>query len=176
MRLVTFLATAAMALASGAAFAAGTIYKCKDANGGTIFSPMPCGKDAKEVDTSAALRTGTAPNVQGVSDRAAVSTIDGDCAGRRRSIDDNANFELERIEKEVRAFRNEMNISANNYAGATRDNGIRDQIAGAESRRADILSNQRRDTAELDKSCAEQRSAELKREADRDAAQSAPKP
>jgi hypothetical protein len=111
-----------------------------------------------------------------VSDRAALSSIDGNCAAKRRAIDDNATFELARIEKEVRAFRNEMNISANNYAGATRDNGIRDQIAGAESRRADVLSNQHRDVVELDKSCEDQLSAERKREADRDAAQAATKP
>lgn len=34
---------------------AGQVFKCKDANGGTIFSPTPCGKGAQEVT----LRAGT---------------------------------------------------------------------------------------------------------------------
>lgn len=128
------------------------------------------------MDASAALKTGTAPALQGVSDRAAISAIDGDCAAQRRVINDNANVELARIEREVRHFRSEMNISANNFAGATRNNGIRAQIAGAEDRRADTLNNQRRDLSALGKSCADLRSAERNRQADRDAASAAAKP
>ena len=36
------------ALMASPAFA-GQVFKCKEANGGTVFSPTPCGKDAKEV-------------------------------------------------------------------------------------------------------------------------------
>jgi len=28
---------------------AGQVFRCKDANGGTVFSPTPCGKDSREV-------------------------------------------------------------------------------------------------------------------------------
>jgi hypothetical protein len=165
-----FLSAMLCVLLCNSSFGGTTVYKCSKSDGSVVFSPEPCAANAKVIDTSGALRTGTSPNVQGVSDRAAISSIDGQCAAQQLAIDDNANLELARIEKEVKHLRAEMNISANNFAGATRDNGIRDQIAAAESRRDAVLSRQTTDTSRLAASCAERRAAETDRQAARDAA------
>jgi hypothetical protein len=133
-----------------------------------VFSPTPCGAAAKKVDTSGALKTGTSPNLQGVSDRAALGAIDGDCRSRELAINDAANSELARIEAEVRHLRDELNRSANNYAGATRDNGLRAQIDGAEARRSATIGQRNSDLNALSASCDQRRAAELQREAERD--------
>jgi hypothetical protein len=145
-----------------------TIYKCEKPDGSVIFSAAPCGTNAKVVDTSSALKSGTSPNVQGVSDRAAMGVIDGECRGRERGIWDESNVELARIEKEVQFLRADMNRSANNYAGATRDNGIRGQIDGATQRRQDVIARRDADLNALAKDCDQRRAAEQRRESDRD--------
>jgi hypothetical protein len=156
-------------LAAGAAHAERSVYKCTKPDGSVVFAAAPCGKDAKEVDTSGALRHGTAPNLQGVSDRAAMAAIDGDCQRRSLAIEDRYRSEIDGASREMDQLRREMNYSNNNFAGATRSNGIREQITADEDRRAASQRSEREEQAALAKECDEERRAELKRQADRDA-------
>ncbi len=143
-------------LVSGAAVAGTTVYKCTKPDGSVVFTETSCGNNAKEVDTSSALRTGTSPNVQGVSDRAAMAEIDSDCAARDRNIRDAS-------DRDLNVLQHDMRRSANNLAGATRDTGIRSQIDGVVSRRdADLNA--------LAHECDQRRAAEQARQEDRDAA------
>lgn len=144
------------------------IYKCAGKDGGVTFSPQPCGKDAKQVDTSAALRTGTSPNLQGVSDRAALAAVDSKCQSRIVGINNAAATELRGVEREIARLRAELDRSSNNYAGATRDNGIRSQIAAAEDRRSTVEHSQNQDLRDAQHDCDADRAAEIKAQADRD--------
>ena len=150
------------------AHAAQSIYKCAAGkDGGVVFSPQPCGKDAKQVDTSGSLRTGTSPNLQGVSDRAALADIDGRCSGRERAINGQAAQEIQAVEGEIARLSDDSKYSANNFAGATRQNGIRAQYSAAEDRKAATLRIQRTELVDLRKECDQDRLAERKKQEDR---------
>jgi hypothetical protein len=59
------------------------VYKCMGADGTVIFSEAPCSADPKkvqEVDTSAALRTGSGGHLREI----AAGVADSDCRGRAR--------------------------------------------------------------------------------------------
>lgn len=143
------------------------IYKCAGADGGTVFSPQPCGKNAKEVDTTGALRTGTSPNLQGVSDRASLAAIDGRCAGRERAINDQATRAIGEAEGEM--ARLGYADGANDIARATRENGIRAQYSAAADRKAAAIRSQRNELSDLRKECDKDRVDEIKAQRDRDA-------
>ncbi len=154
------------AVCSLPAVAAPTIYKCTGADGGTVFLPQPCGKNAKEIDTSRALQHGTAPNLQGVSDRAALATIDGRCANRERAINAQAARSMDEA--------GELGYSGyvggeNDIARATRENGIRAQYTAAADRKAAVARAQRIELDDLRKQCDKERADELKAQRDRDA-------
>ena len=65
-----------------------------------------------------------------------------------------------------------LRYSANNLAGATRDNAIQTRVASLEGSRTSVLGMARSDRADLARRCDERRAQELKRQADRDAARS----
>ena len=71
MRIPQILAGAlAMTCAMCIAHAEKTVFKCAGPNGATVFSPTPCGKDAKEVDVSKSSSLGapvTNDAIQGIS-------------------------------------------------------------------------------------------------------------
>lgn len=165
MRLPSLLAIAAFAVT--AAQAAPSVYKCKKA-GVVIFSEQPCGKDAKEVDTSRALMTGTSPNVQGISDSAAMSRIDGECSDRERAINNQTAQYMETVDREIVNLNVGALRSTNNYAAAAGDNGNRAQITAAENRKSAATQAQRSQLAELKRDCDEKRTAEIRSQKDRD--------
>lgn len=151
-----------------AAHAEPVVFKCKDKAGGVIFSPQPCGKDAKTVDTSRALLTGTSPNIQGVSDRAAMSRIDGDCSGRERAINDQADSEVKAADSEIANLGRGEAQPMNGYASATSDNSLRTRILAAKYRKGIATQVQQKKLADLRKTCDTQREEERKAEQERD--------
>lgn len=163
------------ALLAGSAHAAPAVYRCAGPNGTVVFSQTPCGKDAKQVDTSAALRTGTSPNVEGVSDYAALGRIDSDCRMRELAIDRQYQDELADVDLRIARLRASMRTSMNNLAGATRNSGIQAEIASLNDSRSSILERERAERADLRKTCDERRDAERQRQQERDAAK-APTP
>src|SRR5262245_11771127 len=65
MRRLSLLLMSAFCLA---AHAEKTVYKCSGPNGSTVFSPSPCGKNAKEVDVSKSPSSPTAPPNDAIRD------------------------------------------------------------------------------------------------------------
>lgn len=155
---------------TSSAHSAPAVYKCVGPNGTVVFSQLPCGKDAKAVDTSGALRTGTSPNVEGVSDYAAMGRIDSDCRMRELEIDKQYQGELADVDRRIARLHAAMRTSMNNLAGATRNNGIQAEIASLNDSRSSILERERADRADLRSTCDERRAAERQRQVDRDAA------
>jgi hypothetical protein len=56
------------ALMSQQSLAEKAIYKCSGPNGSTVFSPTPCGKNAKEVDVSKSSSLSAAPSNDAIRD------------------------------------------------------------------------------------------------------------
>lgn len=154
--------------------AAPAVYKCAGADGSAVFSPQPCGKNAKEVDTTGALRTGTSPNLQGVSDRASLAAIDGRCAGRERAINDQATRAIGEAESEM--ARLGYADGANDIAKATRESGMRAQYSAAADRKATAMRSQRSELSELRKECDKDRADEMKEQRAREAKAAAASP
>lgn len=165
-RQLFFVVIIAMLLPASAR-AAASIYKCVGKDGTTTFSPQPCGKDAKEVDTSGAMRTGTSPNLQGVSDRAAMADIDGRCRNRERAINDEAGRAVQEADAEMRSLNDQAAYSMNNMAGAVRTNGIRAQYSAAADRKATAVRTQSTQLSELRKQCDQERADEIKAQQER---------
>ncbi|RYD14031.1 MAG: DUF4124 domain-containing protein [Lysobacteraceae bacterium] len=151
---------------------AASVYRCTSASGTVVFSQTPCGRDAREVDTSAALKAGTSPNVEGVGDYAALGRIDSDCRMQELAIERRLESDLGAIDREMATLKDSMRYSANNLAGATRDNAIQTRVASLEASRTSVLGMARSDRVDLARPCDERRAQELKRQADRDAARS----
>ena len=121
-------AVAVVALAVvGAAPAAPAIYKCTQGET-TVFSPQPCGADAKAVDTSGALRR---PSQTGDAvEQTAAAVADSNC--RRDAYRNTRGLAEDRIvdmERERRGLEVRARRTNNNLAGATLESGICQQIA-----------------------------------------------
>lgn len=142
----------------------GTIYKCKDANGDIVFGPAPCADER----ASSASRAAAASSAEGIADRAAISKISGECIWRAWSINDRADTEIRQAD--TARLRLEVATSARNSTDSETHDGIVEQLAAAEDRKAATLSVQRIDLKHLRRDCDKQRTAELKRQTDRDAA------
>jgi hypothetical protein len=164
-------------LAAGIAFAASmltsahaepSVFKCRDKAGGVVFSPQPCGKDAKAVDTSRALLSGTSPNIQGVSDRAAMSRIDGDCSNRERAINDQTDNEVSAANTEIENLSRAGAQSASGYGSAASDKDLRARILAAKYRKGVAVQAQPRKLADLRRDCDTRREEERKAEQERD--------
>ena len=170
----TAIVIVAMAIGGPCFAATPVVYKCAGSNGTVVFSQAPCGKDAKQVDTSGALRTGTSPNVQGVSDYAALGRIDSDCRIQADLLARRYQADVAEVDAQVSRLRASMRYSSNNLAGATRDSGIQTQIAALTERRSALQDMERNERRDLDVRCTERRAAETKAQADRaEAARSA---
>jgi hypothetical protein len=146
-----------------------SVFKCAGPNGSVVFSQTPCGKDARQVDTSRALRAGTSPNVQGVSDYAALGRIDSDCRLESEQMARWYAAEIASVDSEIARVKASMRYSSNNLAGATRDNGLQTQLASLTERISAVQAMERSDTADLRQRCDERRAAERNAQAERDA-------
>ena len=116
------------------------IYSCKDANGNAVFSPEPCGKDAKEVPYDAGQRAApagqqgaiSAPTPGKPSDAIqdiADSVADSDC---RRRAQQNAVYptdvQIRELERRKSNIEQQGTYARNNLAGAQYLTGIREQL------------------------------------------------
>lgn len=132
---IKFLVLLAM-LAPGAAMAQ-TVYKCKAADGSTVYAQQPCGKDAeaREVkgqgvpsdvgDTSA--REAMARNT---ATRNSAMTEDSCVASATQRAWRPANANIRTHEQRIAALNADIRRANNNLAGATWQAGLRQEIAG----------------------------------------------
>lgn len=163
MRLIVLLVVLLSAPAWGA-----SVYKCVDAEGAPVYSQLPCGNDAVEVDTSAALKTGTGGHVQGVSDMAAMGKIDHEC--NRESLALAVRFKSRRdsIEREIRSTRSLIYRTSNNLAGASLQSGLENKVAQLQGTMQVINSEEAAEGDRLRERCDERREAERERQRERD--------
>jgi hypothetical protein len=156
--LLVLLATACL---PSLAFAA-PIYKCASPTG-TVFSQVPCGKDSAAVGGSSAA-SAAAPIADPVGDKAALASIDARCkAGSQKIVDDyrtkfaDANASIVDLHKRL-------------IVNGTKDSEVQKEITTVEARKTDLLGEQDREIAALRNQCQTERSAEVQRQSDRDAA------
>lgn len=141
------------------------IYKCTSENGTTIFSKYECGANSKIIDTTSANKT-IAPSsgIAGISESAALSSVDLDCANQLNAIDNEYQPRIGALQNEIEQLRKSMEYSRNNLAGSTRNEGLQTQISGIEARIA--ATETARDTriGTTRDACSAKHSAELNRQ------------
>jgi hypothetical protein len=136
-----FVFTVTLCLLAASAHAEKKVYSCKDAAGNAIFSPNPCGTDAKELNVDAGRAPAVAaPAVDGkgapqspphsdalqdISDSVADSNCRSDAKRAAFYFDDSQIKELERRRHNLEV---DASYANNNLPGAVYESGIRKQI------------------------------------------------
>ena len=137
-----FLAVLYLLVLPGA-LAAQTIYKCAGAHGVQVFSQVPCGVEAEEVqlrvaEPTEADRTAAAQRLA----RPGVVALDGDervCLDRaHRTAHDSPSRQLRAYRQRLAALERRARYTNNNLAGATLEAGLREEIAGIHQAMATI--------------------------------------
>jgi hypothetical protein len=132
-------------LACATAHAEKKIYACKDAAGNAIFSPDPCGKDAKELHVDAgapptqvvvdpaakkaSAAAAPADALRDISDSVADSTCRRDAQNALYYPSDGNLLDLERRKGNIIQ---QAGYANNNLAGAVWEQGLRKQIGDME--------------------------------------------
>lgn len=151
---VPFLATAA------------PIYRCADAKGATVYSQVPCGKDATQMGASSNTKgNNAAANV--THDKEALSQIDARCEAESQKIRDGYTARFSKANEEIAALHKKVIATGK---GADGDPGLAAQIHMLEAGKTELLGSQDRELSALQSKCDAERTAEVKRQADRDAA------
>jgi hypothetical protein len=160
--LLLFLLAAA-GLASSAH--AGPIYKCAGPTGATVYSQTPCGKDAAAIASNgskASVGTNDASN-----DKAALGEIDARCDAGSRKIVDAYRTEFADANASIADLHKTLMVQGPN--GVEKDPAVQKKIDALEARKTDLLGAQDRELSTLREQCRVERTAEVKRQADRDA-------
>lgn len=158
--LVILLAAGFHASASAAA-----IYKCAGPQGGaTVFSQVPCGSDAQVAGSGA--KPPSNPAADASNDKTTLAEIDGRCESRSRKIVDDYRARF----ADANASIAELHNNAMKAGTLETDPVVLKQINVVEAHKTDLLGAQDRELSELRNQCQAERSAEIKRESDRDAA------
>lgn len=118
---------------------AGAVFKCKGANGATVFSEKPCGADAQEVKLRAdPVQAATTPESAAQAREAEASTVARNTIGiQARKCRDAANYSVTSVSnsriagyrQRIAALEARIATRANNLAGATWESGMRQEIA-----------------------------------------------
>jgi hypothetical protein len=139
-RILVLVVTSFLLAIAVSAHAEKKVYACKDAGGNAIFSPNPCGTDAKELSVdpgrapAPAARSSGAQTVappqpsnalQDISDSVADSTCRSDAKRAARYFDDS---QIQELERRKRNLETQGTYARNNLAGSVYLNGIRNEI------------------------------------------------
>jgi hypothetical protein len=101
-------------------------------------------------------------------DRAALADIDGRCDAQSHKILDNYGARFAEANAAIADLHKRLVDSG--AKGAEKDAGVQKNIAAVEAQKTELLGSQDREVAALREQCQRERSAELKRQADRQAA------
>jgi hypothetical protein len=167
MRIPQILAFAVALTCASVAHAEKTIYKCAGPNGSTVFSPTPCGKNAKEVDVSKTSSLSAAPSndaIRDISDTVADTNCRDDA--RKLYVEPDTSV-IARAEHDIRELQSQQWYSAGNPGQAqqmasdngTRTIGLRNVIATEQARADAQRAESRKRMDEALKRCEEQKSA-----------------
>jgi hypothetical protein len=144
---------------------AAPIYKCKGPTGATVFSQVPCGKDAAAVGGSSSAAAST-PLADPASDRAALDSIDSRCKADSQKLADGYRSKFAEANASI------VDLHKRLVVNGEKDPAVQKEIAAVEARKTDLLGAQDSEIAALRNQCQAERNAEVKRQADRDAARS----
>ncbi|HVT31772.1 MAG TPA: DUF4124 domain-containing protein [Rhodanobacteraceae bacterium] len=149
-------------LASPSAASAATIYRCTGPTGATVFSQVPCGKDAEVTGSHQ-----SAPAPDPADDKAVLAGIDARCKTESRKIIDGYGVKFAEANSTIAGLHDHLMIPGE--GGTRKDPAVVEQIANIEARKTDMLGAQDRELAVLHSRCQAERDAELRRQADRNA-------
>ena len=143
--------------------AAAPIYRCAAPGGGTVFSQVPCGKDAATVAGSQSAAV--SPAVGAKSDKAAMDGINGRCETESHRILDSYSARFAEANASIAEMHKRLMVPGT----AEKDPAVQKEITEVEARKTELLGAQDREIATLRNRCQVERTAELQRRADRDA-------
>jgi hypothetical protein len=144
---------------------AGPIYKCAGPTGATVFSQTPCGKDASEVDSNG-TKASAGANDAG-NDKAVLSEIDTRCDAGSHKIVDGYRTQFADANASIADLHKRLMVQGAD--GVEKDAAVQKQIDALEAHKTDLLGSQDRELSTLRNQCQVERTAEMKRQADRDA-------
>jgi hypothetical protein len=145
------------------AAAAAPIYRCTGPTGATVFSQVPCGKDAEV--TGGTRKSVPPPDAE--SDKAALSDIDDRCKTESRKIIDGYGAEFAAANAKIVGLHDHLMVPGED--GAQKDPAVLEQIASIEGRKTELLGAQDRELSVLRSRCQAEHDAELRRQSDRNA-------
>ena len=146
--------------------AAAPIYRCTDAKGATVYSQVPCGKDATQMGASSNTKGNNAA-ANATHDKEALGQIDARCEAESQKVRDSYNTRFAKANEEIAALHKKVIATGK---GADGDPGLAAQIHTLEAGKTELLGSQDRELSALRRKCDAERTAEVKRQADRDAA------
>jgi len=149
---------------------AATIYRCAGAGGATVFSQVPCGKDASEVAGSGSKKAANSPAFDAIGDKAALAGIDTRCDAQSHKILDDYGARFAEANAQIADLHKNLMVSGAD--GAQKDPAVQKKIVAVEAHKTELLGSQDREISVLRNQCQVERNAELQREADRDAGRS----
>jgi len=165
LRSLLFLTLAVVGLPAFAQ--AGTIYRCTVAGGATVFSQVPCGKDAATVGPGGAKAAAPAdPVADAAGDKAALAQIDTRCESESHRIVDGYSARFAEANASIADLHKQL-MGPGSADG--KDPAVQKKIEALEAHKTDLLGAQDSELAALRDQCQADRSVELKRQADRDA-------
>ncbi len=146
---------------------AGTIYRCTVAGGATVFSQVPCGKDAAAVGPSGAAKATTpgTPASDAAGDKAALAEIESRCDTQSHRILDDYSVRFAEANASIADLHKQMTAPGTTET----DPAVQKKIKALEAHKTDLLDAQDRELSAVRNQCQADRNVELKREADRDA-------
>jgi hypothetical protein len=153
--------------ASSPAIAA-PIYKCAGPTGATVFSQTPCGKDAAAVGGSSSATPAAAPVADPASDKAALAGIEAHCKTDSQKIVDGYSAKFADANASIADLHKRLVVKGDK--GAEKDPAVQKEIASLEAQKTELLGAQDLELAALRNQCQAERSAEVKRQSDRNAA------
>ncbi len=154
---------AAVGLASSAS--AATIYKCAAPTGGTVYSQTPCGKDAAAIASNGMKASNTANDAG--NDKAVLADIDSRCDAGSHKIVEGYRTQFADANASIADLHAHLMVTGAN--GVEKDPAVQKKINMLEAHKTDLLGSQDRELSTLRDQCQVQRTAETKRESDRDA-------
>lgn len=160
--LLLFLLAAA-GLASTAS--AGSIYKCAGPTGATVYSQTPCGKDAAAMASNGSKASASANDAG--NDKAVLTAINARCDAGSHKIVDGYRGQFADANASISDLHRQLMVQGPN--GVEKDPAVQKKIDALEAHKTDLLGAQDRELSTLRDQCQVERTAEVKRQADRDA-------
>lgn len=160
--LLVLIAGASLPLAAMSA----PIYRCTDAKGATVYSQVPCGKDATQMGASSNSKASTAA-MDANHDKEALAQIDNRCDAESQKIRDGYTTRFAKANEEIAALHKKVIATGR---GADGDPAIASEIHTLEAGKTELLGSQDRELSALERKCDAENTAEVKRQSDRNAA------